>query len=158
MFNLFKKDKSSDLSKHIKNLTKEIDNDGTAIAVCGSFANFLTNDELFKSLGVFNESKLPHSKSKLMLAAILLLKDIKNPPNFVTNEDLEYMNAIAKASFVYSSSAVSDSQLAELLLMPSSNALEAIRELKQPYEAVWGEWLTTDIDIESLTTTVLNKL
>lgn len=157
MFNFFKKDESKDLRKHIKTITKEIYNGGGAIGVCGDFVNFLVEDELFKTLGIFNKSKLPDSESKLMWAAILLLDDIKNPPDFVTKENLEYMNAVAKASFLYPSSAVTDAELAELLLMPSTEALEAIRQRKEPYEAAWNEWLITDVDIDKLATTVLNK-
>jgi hypothetical protein len=82
MFNFFKKDESKELRKHIKTITKEIHNGGGAIGVCADFVNFLVEDELFKTLGIFNKSKLPQSESKLMWAAILLLDDIKNPPDF----------------------------------------------------------------------------
>jgi hypothetical protein len=157
MFNFFKKDESTALKNHIKKLTKEIYKSGGAIGVCGDFVDFLIKDELFKTLGIFNKSKLPHSESKLMWAAILLLNDIKNPPDFVTKENLEYMNAVSKASFIYSSSAVTDDELAELLLMPSTKALEAIQQRKEPYEAAWNNWLTSDVDIDNLSTIILNK-
>lgn len=156
MFNFFKKDDSKELRKYIKALTKEIHSEG-AIKVCSDFAEFLTNDDLFKTLGIFNEAKLPQPKSKLMFAAILLLSDIKNPPDFVTKENLEYMNAVAKASFVYPSSAVTDAELGELLLMPSTKALDAIRQRKEPYESAWNEWLIADVDIDKLATIVINK-
>lgn len=157
MFNFFKKDESKFLRKYIKTITKEIYRDGGAIGICGDFVDFLIKDELFKTLGIFNKSKLPYSESKLMWAAILLLSDIKNPPDFVTKENLEYMNAISKASFIYSSSAVTDDELAEILLMPSTKAIEVIQQRKEPYESAWNNWLTSDVDIDKLASSVLNK-
>ncbi len=156
MFSIFKKSPSDELRTAIKNLVKDINLNGGAISFCGNFAELVVNDDLFKTLGIFNESKLPHPKSQLMLASIMLLSDIKNPPDFLDKDNLEYMRAISKATFVYSNCAVSDAELSELLLMPSSDALTTIRNKKIKYEEAWNDWLTSDVDIEKLMYSVLS--
>ncbi len=158
MFNIFKPKQANELHSHMQNLVNDINLNGGAIKFCGDFAEIVINDELFKTLGVINLSKLPQPKSQLMIASILLLKDIKNPPMFLTEENLEYMKAVSKAAFVYSNTAVNDEELGELLLMPSSNALAHIKNQREKYELAWNEWLTTDIDIETLIYSLKNKL
>jgi hypothetical protein len=152
MFDSFKDDKPTELSKYINDLTKEINHNGGAKTICVNFLNFLDKDELFNTLFIFNEGKFPQSKSTLALSALMLLNDIKK-----SKEKADDLNELAKASFIFSSSSVNDAELAELLLMPSTKALEVIKQRREPYEAAWNEWLATDIDIDKLASIVLNK-
>lgn len=152
MFNLFKEEKSKDLSKYIRALTKDINQTGGAKAICVNFLNFLDKDGLFNTLFIFNEGKFPHPKSVLALSALMLLNDIKK-----SKEKADDLNELAKATYIFSNSSVNDAELAELLLMPSTKALEAIKQRREPYEAAWNEWLTTDIDVDKLASIVLTK-
>lgn len=152
MFNLFKEDKSKELSKYIKSLTKEINQNGGAKAICINFLNFLDKDGLFNTLFIFNEGKFPHSKAILALSALMLLNDIKK-----SKEKADDLNELAKATYIFSNSSINDAELGELLLMPSTKALEAIKQRREPYEAAWNEWLTTDIDVDKLASIVLTK-
>lgn len=112
----------------------------------------MDKDGLFNTLFIFNEGKFPHSKAILALSALMLLNDIKK-----SKEKADDLNELAKATYIFSNSSVNDAELAELLLMPSTKALEAIKQRREPYEAAWNEWLTTDIDVDKLASIVLTK-
>ncbi len=157
MFNFFKKDESKELSKHLKTLTKEINRDGGPIVVCSNFLNFLDKDDLFNTLGIFNQKNLLDQQAKLMLSALLLLNDIKNQKSLYTKDESDDLIALAKASYIFSNCYVSDAEFSKILLMPYNQALEAIRQLKEPYEVAWNEWLITDIDVDKLATIALIK-
>jgi hypothetical protein len=150
MFNLFKKSDAEKTRDHISRMNAEIDKAGGPIAVCHRFVQVLTEDELFKTLGIFNETKLPYPQSQLMLASLLLLSQIKSSPQEFGDDNLEFARSIAKASFVYPSSAVTDEELGEFLLMPANEAMEAIRHRKDKYIEAWERWLTTDLDLYEL--------
>ncbi|MBU3613157.1 hypothetical protein [Polynucleobacter sp. MG-27-Goln-C1] len=86
------------------------------------------------------------------MSALMLLNDIKK-----SKEKADDLNELAKATYIFSNSSVNDAELGELLLMPSTKALEAIKQRREPYEAAWNEWLTTDIDVDKLASIVLTK-
>ena len=143
MFDFFKKKTEAELLRDgIKKIIRRIEkHEGSYVEVCVNFVKELPNNELYKSIGFVEESKLSSTKSEVMCAALIMLSALQN--NEIVDSDDGFFLEIAKHSFVYSSCIASDEDIKNLLLNPTS-ILSYRDNLLDKNKAVWTTWIDSD--------------
>lgn len=143
MFSFFKKKTEAELLRDgMKKTIRQIEKyEGGCVEVCVNFVKEISNNELYKSIGFVEESKLSSPKSEVMCAALIMLSALQN--NEIVDSDDGFFLEIAKNSFVYSSCIASDEDVKNILLNPTS-ILSHRDDLLDKSNAAWANWIDSD--------------